>query len=310
MKRRRKHGWSFLVMRGADQSVRQFHVSKRSVVAAPAAAVLAVTGIVTALQLRSNFLIQELEQKLEEQAAAHTVTVQAKEDAVVSLEQELERISRQTSELQERLHELHELENKLKHFIEAYGDIVEPSVSAVPPAANERELVLLAKEGGLSFRQISVMVDAMEDSMAQSVRLAKAREAELRTKPSEWPTMSVRLTSGFGYRKDPFTGRTAFHAGVDIAGKTGDPVFAAADGTVLDTGYDKNKGYYVVIGHRNELKTVYMHLKSFEVREKDTVVQGEKIGLLGSTGRSTGPHLHFEIMQSNEPVNPLKYLNR
>ncbi|GGG21524.1 M23 family metallopeptidase [Paenibacillus abyssi] len=308
MKRRRKHGWSLLVMRGADHSVKQFRVSRRSVVAAPAVAVLAVTGCIAGLQMRSASLINELEVQLAGQAAAHTYTVEAKENAIVSLQQELTRISRQAEEMQTKLRELNELEDKLKQFIDTYGEVVGPPDASASPTPAERELLRLAQDGGVNFTQMSLLVDSMEDSMAVSIRQAKARQAELDAKPTEWPTVSLKLTSSFGYRKDPFTGRAAFHAGVDIAGSTGDPVFSAADGTVLETGYDRSKGNYVVIGHRNQLKTSYYHLEAIGVKANESVVQGEKIGLLGSTGRSTGPHLHFQIMQSDEPINPLKYL--
>nr|WP_232243046.1 M23 family metallopeptidase [Paenibacillus sp. GSMTC-2017] len=126
--------------------------------------------------------------------------------------------------------------------------------------------------------------------------------------PSHWPTRSKQLTSSFGYRKDPFTGRATFHAGIDISGDSGDAVFSAADGTVNEVGFDSQLGNYVIIEHLGGLQTAYMHLKKIDAREGDIVVRGEKIGQLGSSGRSTGPHLHFQIMQKNEPVNPLKYL--
>nr|WP_246427444.1 M23 family metallopeptidase [Paenibacillus phyllosphaerae] len=144
--------------------------------------------------------------------------------------------------------------------------------------------------------------------MSESLRQAKQRQAELDALPSGWPTISRTLTSSFGYRTDPFTGRSTFHAGIDIGGEPGDPVFAAGDGLVTETGSDSSKGNYIVITHSNGLQTVYYHLKRITAKLNDSALRGDKIGELGSTGRSTAPHLHFQIMQKDEAVNPLPYL--
>lgn len=169
-------------------------------------------------------------------------------------------------------------------------------------------MVRLAVESNLDFRSITKLVTSMEETMSASLRQERLRQAKLAALPTGWPTLSHILTSGFGYRSDPFTGRTTFHAGIDIGGKSGDPVFAAADGIVLETGTDSSRGNFIVIGHDDQLQTTYYHLKRIEAKQNDTVVRGEKIGLLGSTGRSTAPHLHFQIMQGDEPVNPFNYL--
>ncbi|MDQ0060603.1 M23 family metallopeptidase [Paenibacillus harenae] len=337
MKRARNPKWSFVVMRGADKTVKQFHVSKRSVVALPTVAVLAVSGWIAGLQIQATDEIDGLEEQLSNQTAQYTQTVSGKDEAIVSLQQELLQLSRQAQELKVKLSELQELENKLKQFIEKYGSGIAPSsgesdggeneVSALSAATssgatysspasyasvstygNARQLASLAQYTGLDLQALSSMVDTMEISMEQTLRQAQARREAVDGYPSGWPTRSKQLTSGFGYRKDPFTGRVAFHAGIDISGKSGDPVFSAAEGNVTETGIDGVFGKYIVIEHLGGLKTSYMHLKQIEAKEGDFVVRGEKIGLLGSSGRSTGPHLHFEILQQSEPVNPLKYL--
>lgn len=327
MKRARKPLWSLVVMRGADKNVTQFHVSKRSVVAAPAAAVLAVSGCIAGLQIKSAYELDELEDQLSQQTAQFTQTVSSKEEAIVSLQQEIVRLSRQAQDMQTRVNDLQELENKLKQFIEKYGSVVTPSstdssslsskaqvnslsadYSSPPTSQQTKQLAAMARKSSLDLQALSSMVDSMEQTMEQSLKQAIARKAEMDAIPSGWPTTSRQMTSGFGYRKDPFTGRATFHAGVDISGKLGDPVFSAADGDVLETGYSSSEGNYIIIDHHNGLKSVYMHLKHIEAQEGDTVVRGEKIGLLGSSGRSTGPHLHFQIVQKEEAVNPLKYL--
>jgi len=115
-----------------------------------------------------------------------------------------------------------------------------------------------------------------------------------------------RITSRMGFRVDPFTKRRAYHAGVDIANKLGSPVNASQFGRVLFAGYRGNYGKTVIIVHPQGYRTLYAHLDKVMVKRGQTVQQGDRIGSLGTTGRSTGPHLHFEIHQHGKLVDPLK----
>ena len=115
-----------------------------------------------------------------------------------------------------------------------------------------------------------------------------------------------RITSRMGFRPDPFTGLMAYHAGVDIANSVGTPVRAAQYGRITYAGYRGHYGRTVIIVHPQGYKTVYAHLHKIYVRKGQAVQQGEKIGLLGNTGRSTGPHLHFEVHQKGKLLDPLK----
>ena len=123
-----------------------------------------------------------------------------------------------------------------------------------------------------------------------------------------YPTVG-RLSSGFGYRADPFTGKRRFHNGLDLANARGTRVSATMSGRVADIG-DRPSGYgkYVIIKHSNGYQSLYAHLSKISVRKGQYVYQGNKIGEMGNTGRSTGPHLHFSIYRNNSPVNPLTYL--
>ncbi len=117
-----------------------------------------------------------------------------------------------------------------------------------------------------------------------------------------------RITSKFGMRIDPFNGRWAFHSGVDIKGRVGTPVRATACGVVEKVGYNRGYGRFVVVRHGNGFSTLYAHLCRIKVRKGERVERGEVIGLMGNTGRSTGPHLHYEVRVGNKPVNPLKFM--
>lgn len=398
MKEARRPTWSFVVMRGADKSARQFSVSRRSVVAMPLVAVLTVTGVVAGLQAKAAWELKALEKELAEQTAYFTTrmtglngVIDTKDDEILILKQEIMDLSRQSQETKQKVEELQELEDKLKLFIETYGGtssassgelqsgsrssgtelrdgIVEvvpgktignlasgarDAVSSSPRSddawgmpmgfqggtatqsgiiplsatgkassgltsgqrslaadASLGQIARLAQQTGLDLAALGELVDAMEVSMEQTLKQAQHRRTTVDAYPSLWPTKSKQLTSGFGYRRDPFTGRATFHAGIDINGKSGDAVFSAADGTVSSVGYDSQYGNYVAIDHLGGLQTIYMHLQSIAAAKGDDVVRGEKIGTIGSSGRSTGAHLHFQIMQSNQAVNPLGYLHR
>lgn len=136
----------------------------------------------------------------------------------------------------------------------------------------------------------------------------RALAAERERQNSFLKPTSGRITSGFGNRRHPVTGRTAFHAGIDIANRTGTRVVASKAGTVEFAGWRGNYGRLIIINHGNGQKTYYAHLNSQSVRAGQRVNQGQQIGTVGSTGRSTGPHLHFEIHINGRPVNPASYM--
>ncbi len=122
-----------------------------------------------------------------------------------------------------------------------------------------------------------------------------------------WPT-SGAIVSGFGYRTHPVYGTTRFHSGVDIDGACGQPIYAAEDGTVLSAGSNGGYGNATVIDHGNGLSTLYAHQSSIGVSSGSSVSRGQQIGLVGTTGLSTGCHLHFEVRVNGEPVDPVPYL--
>ena len=126
-----------------------------------------------------------------------------------------------------------------------------------------------------------------------------------------WPLpCSTRVTSRFGNRTDPFTGQTRYHSGLDIDGfgNDGSPVVAAASGTVITASYDSAYGNYVIIDH-GDTSTVYAHLSGLAVSYGDTVSQGQTVGYVGSTGRATGTHLHFEVYVGDGRVDPAQYFS-
>lgn len=118
------------------------------------------------------------------------------------------------------------------------------------------------------------------------------------------PLVGGRLSSGFGMRGDPLLGGTRFHGGVDIAAAQGTPVFATSTGTVLSASWGGGYGILVRVSHDGSVETRYAHLSAVAVRAGDAVEAGQVIGYVGSTGRSTGPHLHYETRVKGHPVDP------
>jgi len=141
-----------------------------------------------------------------------------------------------------------------------------------------------------------------------SLARMSAMEQALVRIPNTLPASLEYISSGFGYRVDPFTGGGAFHAGLDFRGPSGAPILAAAAGTVSFTGIKQGYGNCVEISHGNGLLTRYAHMSRIEVRVGETVGPGKVIGGIGSTGRSTGPHLHFEVRIADRPVDPRPFL--
>jgi murein DD-endopeptidase MepM/ murein hydrolase activator NlpD len=126
--------------------------------------------------------------------------------------------------------------------------------------------------------------------------------------PSIWPVRG-QISEGFGQRLDPFSGEGAFHSGVDIRAPLGTRVGAGGDGIVLEAGWDSGYGNAIVVDHGNGLATKYGHLSKIFVVVGQEVQRGQVIGAVGITGKTTGPHLHYEVLVNDTPVNPMKYLH-
>lgn len=126
--------------------------------------------------------------------------------------------------------------------------------------------------------------------------------------PSRKPVDDIRLTSNFGVRNDPFNGNHRMHQGVDIPGALGTPIYATADGVISRAQWAGGYGNLVEINHGNGLQTRYGHMSKLIAQPNQRVVRGQLIGLMGSTGRSTGSHLHYEVRIAGAAVNPIPYL--
>lgn len=151
-----------------------------------------------------------------------------------------------------------------------------------------------------------VVMEEGESLRALDRLVARARKA-LAALPSRWPARGA-VNSEYGNRRSPWTGRPEFHGGIDIAAEPGTPVRAPAAGTVAFAGRNADYGLAVVLDHGQEIRSVYGHLSRIMVSMGQRVERGGVIGLTGNSGRSSGPHLHYEILVRNQSVNPRAYL--
>jgi murein DD-endopeptidase MepM/ murein hydrolase activator NlpD len=151
-------------------------------------------------------------------------------------------------------------------------------------------------------------VDARTDQLNVLEALLLQSSANRRFMPTLRPILDGWFSSNFGYRIDPFTGQRAFHEGIDFPAETGTAIQAAASGTVVFAGTHPEYGKMIEIDHGNGLVSRYAHAQQLLVREGELVVAGQKIATVGTTGRSTGPHLHFEVRLRGVPQNPARFL--
>ena len=160
-----------------------------------------------------------------------------------------------------------------------------------------------------SFGVLRDLLGAIEQRLASVRTGVERRQALASATPSIWP-IAGWISSGFGNRRDPFNGQSDFHPGLDISGDHGQQIHAPADGLVTGAAYNGNYGNLITLDHGFGLTTRYGHLSRFEVTPGQQVRRGQVIGYVGSTGRSTSPHLHYEVLVNGQLTNPLRLLSR
>jgi murein DD-endopeptidase MepM/ murein hydrolase activator NlpD len=158
-----------------------------------------------------------------------------------------------------------------------------------------------------SLETVSQKAEGVEKNLNTLVTFFENESLRLAGTPSIAPTKGYWVSS-FGWRDDPFTGKRAFHRGIDIATYFGNPVVATADGVVIQTKRDKIGGKTIKISHRGGYTTVYCHLSKFLVKPGQKVKRGDTIGLIGKTGKALGPHVHYEVRLNGKSVNPYYYI--
>jgi len=216
----------------------------------------------------------------------------------------------QVSSLQSALAELSEqavLDPEARYALERLPAVLRSP--AAGGAAREVAAALPPVSPDTAIGMLQGVLGTIESGIATVRATVESQQALARATPALWPVTGW-LSSGFGSRRDPVDGSQDFHPGLDIAANRGTPVRATADGVVRSSAYDGNYGNAVVVEHSSWISTRYGHLSRFAVQAGQEVRRGDLIGYVGSTGRATGAHLHYEILLNGQPINPLRLLAR
>ncbi len=183
-----------------------------------------------------------------------------------------------------------------------------------PSPSDVREKLKAEKDEKGLVQQMRTDIDRLkseaasrEESLSELEKLLQTKKEVLVSTPSIWPVQGW-VTSGFGFRTNPFTGLTQMHEGIDISNRIGFPVVAPAEGIISDIGSDWAHGKILVISHGFGLVSRYSHLNKVLVRVGQKVKRGDKIAEIGMSGKTTGPHLHYEVRLNGIPANPMRYI--
>jgi murein DD-endopeptidase MepM/ murein hydrolase activator NlpD len=230
------------------------------------------------------------------------------EEAKRAVEQQLDMLGRRLGQLQARMQRLDALGIRLTEMAELdageFNFDADPALGGPAPDAGDQS----ATELGSALAALRHTIDSKNDELEILEALLMDRDLRKRQHPNGWPVANGWISSGFGYRNDPFSGKRAFHAGVDIASTIGVPIKAVAAGVVTTAKVKPGYGITVEINHGKGYATRYAHAREALVKVGDRVEKGDAVAMVGSTGRSTGAHLHFEVLRDRKPVNPRKYL--
>jgi len=218
-----------------------------------------------------------------------------------ALKNQLGHLSREIVSLQERMDSIFHINNQLRLAM---------GLPEVPEDVKYMGMGgYLSRENPVKDRLSAIknLVEMEYRDLQNLKEIVKKRQDELKYTPSILPSYGY-MTSGFGYRRDPFTGRMKFHEGLDISAPTGTPVYAPADGIVTYVGMRNGYGLTIEIKHGDRYITRYAHLSESLVRVGQRVQRGDMIARVGNSGRSTGSHLHYEVLKDGVPVNPKRFI--
>lgn len=281
-----------VVSNDANQVVKRFRMNKFLLYGMTALPIIPVIALIYYIHMHDQNMAE-----IEELSANLQIETKKSE----KLEQNLAVLEEETGETKARLVELTELEEQMRQYIDELPTIVEPSGG----------MQVLAAGTSMEVSEDGMLVPSAEliERYKNTLSVVDELSTELQYTPTAWPTHPNTITSDFGVREDPLNNSSSFHSGIDIRGQYGTPVYATADGSVTMAKYYGSYGNAIKIKHSSTYETLYGHLMRIEVEVGDTVKKGDIIGTIGSTGRSTGPHLHYEVVRNGEPVDPKTYFN-
>ncbi len=327
----KNHKVTLMIIPTADKSIKQMRLNFG--IAIVTLAVLAVFNIgllsATIYKSEQSRMLSSENTELEENLTLTNDKINTLVNINASRASEIEQLKATLDEsgvfLETRLEEMDEARTYIAQLVDIFNEQTDSALkapvsrsSARTAYSDEKTTLEADAESAVLFGEIESLtaLDEIEKALGDDsetystlVEDLEERIGYLERRPDFYPT-SGRLTSGFGYRSDPITGRTSMHNGIDLSNQSGTPIYAAGTGVVTYSNYNGNFGNVIIIDHGNGYETVYAHCKAFSVKAGDAVAKGDLIAATGRSGRTTGTHLHFEIRYHGTPLNPLTILNK
>jgi murein DD-endopeptidase MepM/ murein hydrolase activator NlpD len=292
--------YTVLILPDATSPARKLHINKTIVTAVSSVTALSVLAFAFFLYQYVNLNVRMLEMKQLRQEAGDRNFLAAK---VGQLEGELTR--------------LRDLDHKLRVVagLDAGDDQGAKLAQGGSETLSQAALLDAVRKGtgrladsvGRDLEALGQEVASRERSFRELKDLLEQKRSVLASTPTIWPVRG-RITAGYGYRLSPFTGQREMHEGLDVAAPYGSPIMVTADGIVSFVGPLSSFGNVVFINHGHGLTTFYAHTSSARVKEGQQVKRGQIIAYVGTSGRTTGPHVHYEVQVNGATVNPLKYI--
>ncbi len=290
--------YSFFLIPGNSQEIKKFHLTSRHLKILVGAVLISVSFFV--FNAVGFWYYRSLYSSFEKDRTSMKAYEQERKDLLAKV-----------AVLEQTVGETETLAGKLASIVGTERVPMQKGIGPIPP---DPKFDVAARTEGIQFSDLDPKVERLEtrslDLQAKIKELTKVQEDKLTyiaSTPSLWPVKGW-VTSDFGYRRSPFTFAADFHPGLDIAASWGTPIMAPADGVVTYAGYKNGYGKTVIIDHGFGITTQYGHTSELFVQEGQKIRRGTKIALVGSTGHSTGPHLHYEIHVDGVPVDPMKYI--
>ncbi|GKU76322.1 M23 family metallopeptidase [Paenibacillus sp. L3-i20] len=311
--------FTFVVIPDANQTVQRYRISGLTFILIPVIIlILVVCSILFTLLFTGKVShFNKLKTQMETADANYKQQLLQRNEQISMLETNLLVISEQAQQVETKLSNISELELQLKEIagIEKSSVRISSSIEKAEGGTGGEEIIVPTNRSGSTVEltsqnlsNLSLEMDKMRPSLEATIEAIKNYQHILDITPTIWPADSRKITSTFGIRRDPFSRRSSLHTGLDLGGDRGDPIYATADGVITLSENNYPQGNNIIIDHGRGIETRYLHLNERLVQVGDKVSKGDLIGELGNTGRSTGPHLHYEVIVNGTQVDPRPYI--
>lgn len=305
-----KHKLSLIILSDCGSKIKQIHLSRKQCIGWSILLAVFLSGLVYAFVDYIGLQWRVIDKSIVERRLA------GKNEEVLQQRLQIQKFAEEINALKDRIVDLDQFEDRVrvlanldptrgKNPVFGIGGSAPEDLDATAELNQSHKKLI--KQMHQQIIQLEYASQSQQTSFSLLIKKLEEQKNMLAHTPAIRPCQGW-VTSAFAYRKSPFTGRREFHKGMDIANQIGTPIVATADGIVSFVGIDGAFGNVVVIDHGYGIHTRYAHLSKNIKKTGDPVHRGEAIGAMGNTGRSTGPHVHYEVRLNGVPMNPEKYI--